>query len=207
MAKAKKPAPIDTKPGTKAHALAVQYKADIDPRVPAGTVSNLAADLTTLGANPNPPPPPTSSTPIPTLAQALTTAMSLITAIHAAVLGAKPKPAVRKAYGASSKAIAMETAALEAAGKKIIERMKAEPDEALALGILQTDGDALVQALSDLEAAETAATGTPTAVPAKERHAAVARMHEAVARIAGAGMLAFALNPAVRAEFETLTAK
>ena len=41
-------------------------------------------------------------------------------------------------------------------------------------------------------------------VTSKERRAAETRIHEAVARISGAGVLAFATNPAVRAEFAAL---
>ena len=52
MAKAKSPAPVDTTLGTQAYALVVQYAAALDPRLPAGTVANLAAALTTLGAGP-----------------------------------------------------------------------------------------------------------------------------------------------------------
>ena len=69
---------------------------------------------------------------------------------------------------------------------------------------------ALQGALTALGEAEAAAKakGAPTgAVTAKARKAAEVRMHEATARIAGVGVLAFAQSAAVRAEFEGLKAK
>jgi hypothetical protein len=57
MAKAKNKAPavIDTSAGTAAYKLAILHKADVEPRMPAGTLLALAADLALLGADPNPP--------------------------------------------------------------------------------------------------------------------------------------------------------
>ena len=115
MAKAKTSAAVDTTAGTKAHELAVQYKTALDSRLPLGTVSNLALDLTTLGANPTPTPPPAqtpSATPPPTLGEAMAGAVTLITAIHEAIRGAKAKPAVRKTYGASGKTPSEEAKAV-----------------------------------------------------------------------------------------------
>lgn len=208
MAKAKTPAAIDTSAGTTAYNLAVLHKAELDPRLPSGTVANLAADLTTLGANPTPAPSTPAAPPPPPLAQALAAAVTLMTAIHAAVAGAKPKSDVRKAYGASSKTPAKEAKVVVADGQKIVTRAQANPTEALSLGILPSDVAALSQALADLSAAETAAMGGAAAgSTGKERRAAETRMHEAVARIGGAGVLAFATNAAVRADFAALSAK
>jgi hypothetical protein len=210
MAKAKTPAVVDTSAGTKAYALAGQYQAALDPRLPAGTVANLAADLATLGADPLPTPPPGQTppaTPPPSLAEAMATAVTLITALHEAIRGAQPKADVRKAYGASSKTPTKEAKALLADGEKIVTQAQANPSQALSLGILPTDVAALVQALSDLTVAENLAKGKSGGAggsTGKERHAAEVRMHEAVARISGVGVLAFATNAAVRAEFAAL---
>src|ERR1700761_9557433 len=88
------PAPVDTAPGEQAYALAVPHRALLDPRLPSGTIDTLGADLLTLGVTP-PATTPAPATPAPvvqapTLAEALTTAANLVTAIHAAVRGAKP---------------------------------------------------------------------------------------------------------------------
>src|SRR5690242_9300518 len=99
------PAPVDTSKGTAAYKLLVQYKADVEPRLPAGTLADLVADLTLLGANPSPAPPSPSPSPgpppppPPTLAEAMAGAIDLISGIHEAIQGAHAKADVRKAYG------------------------------------------------------------------------------------------------------------
>src|SRR6185437_15504241 len=101
-------APVDTSGGQAAYALAIQHRAVLDPRLPAGTIDDLAIDLTTLGAPPAPSATPAPGAPAapaaPSLADALHSTEALVSAIHEAVLAAKPKPDVRKAYGAGSKA-------------------------------------------------------------------------------------------------------
>jgi hypothetical protein len=207
MVKTKIFAAVDTTAGTKAFALATTYKIELDPRLPTGTVESLVADLTTLGASPlrttevvaDAPPPPS-------LADAMTAATTLISAVHEAVRGAGAKSEVRKAYGASAKAASKEGKALIASGEKIVTQAKADPTQALSLGILPADVIALGHALADLMAAESLAKGTSAqgGTTGKERHAAEKRIREAVARIAGAGALAFATNATVRAEFAAL---
>jgi hypothetical protein len=211
MAKAKT---LDTSAGQQAYALASQHRQDLDPRLPAGMIDNLKTDLETLGVafpapSPSPGQPSPPAQPPPTLAEALAAAEGLVTAIHDAVLGAKPKPAVRKAYGAGSKAVGKEVKQVVAAGELIVERAETNPAEALSLGILPADVTALAAAVAALKAAEQAARpgGGKAEVTAKQKRAAEARVHEAVARIAGTGVLAFATNAAVRAEFEALRPK
>src|SRR5262249_50245580 len=59
---------------------------------------------------------------------------------------------------------------------------------------------------SQVKAAESAAMGKggKAGVTAKELRTAAVRMHEAVRRIAGVGVLAFATNAVVRAQFEAI---
>jgi hypothetical protein len=213
MGKTKIPAPVDTTAGTAMYKLAVLHEADLDPRLPAGTIAGLAASLTTLGANPNPAPAPTPSTPAtpapatpPTLADAAAQVVTLVSAVHDALQGARATPDVRKAYGVSGKTPTKEASALFKDGGKIVAAAQADPAEALSYGILPADVTALSQALGQLTAAETAAKGGAAAAgtTGKERRAAETAMHEAVARIAGAGVLAFATNAAVRAQFAAL---
>jgi hypothetical protein len=111
---------------------------------------------------------------------------------------------VRKAYGVSGAAPGREAEALIARGEKIITKARANPTEALSLGILPSDVLAIAQALTDLKAAEAFAKGKWGQPTTKEKHAAEARMHDAVERISGAGILAFATNAAVREEFTAL---
>lgn len=215
MAKTKKATVVDTTAGAQAYALALAHRPLLDPRLPTGTIDNLGIDLTTLGASPSAsatPPPATPASPAPaapTLAEALSTASNLVTAIHEAVSSARAKPDVRKAYGAGSKAVGKEVKTVLAAADKIVARATTAPAEALSLGILPSDVTALEQGVTSLQAAEATATthGTSTSPTAKQKHAAEVRMHEATARIAGVGALAFALNATVRAQFAALAPK
>ena len=205
------PAPFDTTLGERACALAVEHRAALEPRLPAGTIDGLEAALLTLGVSPTPQTGAlvAAAPQAPSLAEALAVATNLVTAIHATVLGAKAKPAVRRAYGATSKGVGHEVARVLAAAEKIEKQATGDPSEALALGILPDDITALRAASRDLAAAEAAARGggRPAGATKREKQAAAVRMNEALGRIAGAGALAFAQSAAVRAEFEALKPK
>jgi len=211
--KASKSAVVDTSAGSKAYALAVQYRAQVEPRLPQGMIETLGEDLTTLGTPPAPAQaaaPTAPAAPAPTLEQALATAGSLVSAIHEAIAGAKPKPDVRKAYGVSSRGAPTELKAVLDAGEKIVARATANPAEALVLGVLPGDVTTLsgaLTAVTEAEAAAKAKGAASGAATAKAKKAAEVRMHEATARITGAGVLAFALSAGVRAEFEGLRGK
>jgi hypothetical protein len=207
MAKTKSAATIDTAAGQAAYALAVQYRTQVEPRLPPQTLADLAADLTTIGAAP-PPAAPAAPAPAapPSLSEALASAAALVSAVHEAVRSATTSSSVRKAYGARSRAAGKEVKEVLAAAGTIVARATAQPSEAMTLGILTSDVAALEQAVTNLDAAETAAHGTPAAAKpsGSARRAAETRMDEAVRRIAGVGALAFALTPDVRAKFEAL---
>lgn len=197
---------LDTSKGRAAHVLATTHRAALEPRLPAGQIDDLATDLSTLGAPPPAAPSPLEAAPqasCPSLAEAMSAAATLISAVCKVVRAASTKAEIRKAYGASGEVPSKVPKALRARGRKIITRAKAQPGEAASLGIMPADVVALAKALTDLEVAESAAKG-PVPVTAKQRHAAEARMREAVTRISAAGVLAFAMNVAVRAEFEAL---
>ena len=210
MAKKKsaKTAAIDVTAGQSAYGLAVQYRPQVEPRLPAGMIADLAADLTTLGfPPPAPAPAPGTAAPIaapPTLPAALSTAANLVSAIHGAVRSATTDRSLRKEYGAGSSTPATEVKDVLAAANKIVARATEEPAEALTLGILPADVTALQQAIVELNAAETAAHGTTATSKTTSalKRAATTRMDQAVAKIAGAGTLAFALVPPTRALFQ-----
>jgi hypothetical protein len=210
MGKTKTPATVDTSAGLAAYTLATAQKAALAGRLPASVLAELAADLTLLGATipaaqaPAPAGPP--APPPPSLAEATAEAVARVTAFHEAIRGAKATPAVSKAYGVSGKA-AKEPKAVVAEGEKILLRAQAQPAEALSLGILPADTATLEAAIAGVKAAEAAATTGGAAnggTTAKERKAAEARVDAAVARIAGAGVLAFATDATTRAQFQAL---
>jgi hypothetical protein len=213
-----KTAAIDVTAGQSAYGLAVEHTAQLTPRLPAGTIANLAADLTTLGFPPSQPPPPDSTKPAPatpapaappSLPDALSTVANLVSAIHDAVRSGTRSRPVRKDYGAGSTTPATAVKDVLATAKKIVARATAQPSEALALGILPADVAALQPAILRLDAAETAAHGATAAAktPSALKRAAAMRMDQAVTKIAAAGTLAFALVPATRALFEALRPK
>jgi hypothetical protein len=205
-------APVDTTAALQTYTLATAHRAQLDPRLPSGTLDDLGADLTTLGATLPAASPPTSPSPpppaAPSLPEAVATLANLVSAIHEAVRGSAAKPAVQKAYGATSKAAGKEVKPLLAAADKITTEATAHPAEALSLGILPADVAALGAAVSAVIAAEAQAQALGTEPPtAKAKRAAETRMHEAVARVVGVGALAFAQNAPVRAQFEALRPK
>ena len=213
----------DTTAGAKAYALAVAHRPEIEPRLPAGTIRALGADLTTLGAAPSSPssqgaaaPPAAPAGASPSLAESLTTLVNLVTAMHGAITAAKAKTAVHRAYVGAGRGPLKAPKAVLAAAHKLAARAASAPSEAIGLGILPADVAALDSAIASFMAAEALATaprggkaaaGAGAGAPAKLKRAAATRMHDATARIAGAGALAFAQSAAIRAEFEALRAK
>jgi hypothetical protein len=197
--------------GGAAYALAVANQAVVAPRMPAGTINGLAADLTLLGAAPAAAPAAAAAggagaAVTPTLSDALAKALKLLSAAHEAVKRGKPKAGVRKAWGVTEGGKGDDVKRVEAAMEKVVERATAEPGEALGFGILAGDVAVMQGALADLKAAE--ATHAAGGLTRKEKSAAEGRVRTAIERIAGAGVMAFALDgTGVRASFEALVAK
>jgi hypothetical protein len=202
MAKPKAEEAIDTTAGVRAYALAQQHQAALEPRLPAGLMEELATALRVLGADPRVPAAPPGA--LPPLAAATARAGKLIKAVHAAVAGAKPSAEASCGYGISPRWPGSDAQTIAAAGAMIVARAREYPSEALSLGILPADVTAVEQAMAALEAAKIAAQGTPETATKKDRQEAAARIADAVARIAGAGMLAFALDDEESAAFEGL---
>lgn len=204
----------ETTLGSKAYALAVAYKAAVEPRLPPGMIGELAADLALLGAPTqaqapsNAPAASPAAGAAPNLAQALATAVNLLTAIHGAAEGSGLKPAERKAFGIARKEPSKEPKAVLAALGAIAAAAQANPTDAYRIGIMPDDIAAIQKAVADLQAAAAAASTPGSKGPtAKEKKEAEARVRAAVGKIMGAGLLAFAQDGATRAEFEALKPK
>jgi hypothetical protein len=195
--------------GTVAYGLAREHQAALEARLPQGSLDRLAHDLAVIGADPRQTASPAlvaDRPPAPPLEEAMASVTLMITAIRGAVQGAGARPELRRAYGVSTKAPSSEAGGLIAEGEKMAARAEANGDEARLLGILPADVASLQQALAGLKRAEEATQKKPVSAPvnARAKKAAEARVEEAVARIAGTGTLAFAMNAAVRAQFEAL---
>lgn len=201
---------VDTTMGERAFALATEFRAQLDPRLPPALIEHLKANLEALGASlPQPVSDTVPTAPPPvSLAEALTTTANLVAGIHESVRVAKPTPTTRKAYGVKSKPIDKEVKGMLAAAATIVARATQDPSEALAFGILPADIAALQAASEELAAADGRARtrGGAALATGKAKQTALARMLDATARIAAAGMLAFAQNATVRVRFEALKA-
>lgn len=209
MARAKVAVAAPATAGTMAYGLAIEHQAALEARLPHGALDKLASDLAVIGADPRKtvsPAPVDEKPPAPPLEEAMASVTLMITAIRGAVQGAGARPELRRAYGVSAKAPSSEASGLIAEGEKMAARAEANGDEARLLGILPADVASLQQALAGLKRAEEATQKEPVSAPVNRRakKAAEARVEEAVARIAGTGTLAFAMNAALRAQFEAL---
>lgn len=197
-----------TQTGLKALALAEKHHDALVPRLPAGMVDRLTADLSKLGADVPGALVTRSTAKTATVSQneALAAGYSLVTGIRTAVQRRGAAAEVRKGYGVGAKINPKVVKQVAAAIRVILERAAAMPGEAAGLGILQKDlgalGDDLAAILSADGAQEEKRAGAPTAT--KERNRTANRILEAVDVIVSAGVLEFAKDGEVRGAFEAL---
>jgi hypothetical protein len=199
---------VVTQRGLKAWELASAHQAALVPRLPAGTLDGLTADLMKLGADV-----PgalvtrsTAKTATRSQNEALTQGYSLVTAIRTSVSRRGAKADVRAAYGVGAKTSARVVKQVVAAITLILERAAAQPAEAAALGILKKDLAALEEDRAAISSAdgvqEEKRAGAPGAT--KERNRTANRVLGAVDEIMAAGVLEFAKEAGIRREFEAL---
>lgn len=206
--KPKKTEAETTQAGLKAHNLAVTHKAVLEPRLAPGVVDGLAADLTQIGIVV---PGAVQTRTVARTAKvsqdvALAQGYALVSAIRAAVVRAKAAADVRKAYGVGAKVNALVVKDVKASIATIVARAEANPSEARSLGILQKDIDALKADNDAITAADEDQEKKRATAPqsTKARNQTLVRIIEATDRIAGAGILEFAKDEAIRAEFQAL---
>lgn len=197
-----------TQLGLKALALATEHTDALRPRLPAGLIEGLGMDLQRLGAAVPGAKTTHAVAKAATVSQEVVLAQghALVTAIRALVQKAGAEKDVRKAFGVGVTTNIKVVKHVRSAIAQIVERATKFPAEACALGILPKD----IEALRGHEAAITAAddaqelsrAGAPQST--KDRNRAANRIVEASHRIAAAGALEYANEPAVRAQFEAL---
>ncbi len=194
--------------GLAAHALATTHAARLTPRLAAGLVDGLAADLTVHGALV-----PGALTArqekkgaTATVATVAAGAASRIASIRSAITHAGLSAGARKAWGVGQKVQARVVSSVIAAAELISRRAAAAPEELRAAGILATDVAALSAAAAALGGADrTQESSKLTAKGATAaRNAAGRRVLDATRRIATAGQLEFHDDAAVAAEFAAL---
>jgi hypothetical protein len=200
-----------TQLGLKAYSLAATYTVELTPRLAAGLLTTLQSNLTSLGVVVPAAIEAKGGAKQATAAQgtALEAAYQSVTAVRLAVGRMMPTADVRKAYGVGTKTSPKVVKDVVAALQTIVDRATANPAEALTFGILPADVTAYTAQIAALKAAdqaqEAARAGAPLAT--KERNSTARQILAAVDSIVGAGVLQFANNPTVRANFEALVHK
>lgn len=199
-----------TQRALKALELATAHRSAIEPRLTAGTLEGLAHDVETLGA----------ATPqqlvirreaiasTVTQATALATTAALISATRNAVKTHTKDPATRGAFGVNVRVEPRSPKSVFASATTVLEAFRANPDRGRALGLLDSDITALEASLAAAKAADTEQDAKRAKAPSatKARNDAAKAIERAIARIAAAGVMQFALDPALRASFEALVA-
>lgn len=197
--------------GLKSVALATTHEAVLAPRLPPGHKAYLEDKLRQLGIA------------IPTQkaarerAKQLSVAqreafgdlLALLTALRQNVKADSDSTAQdRKEYGVGLKLDPRNVEATLAASLSVLRVAREKPERAQLLGILPADLtklEALYQAAKSADEAEDS-TRANAPLTTKERNALVESVEAAVKKIGGAGVLAFAFDPKIRAEFEALLA-
>lgn len=199
----------DIQRGLKAHDLSAKHDAVLSRRTPAGHTAYLAAKLTELGASiPN---------QIATRAslgqssgaqkQEFEKLVLLLSAIRENVKQDEDATAAdKKEYGLGVRLDPRNPKKVLGAAEAVLRAARAKPARAQVLGILPDDLTqlgALTQAAAAADTTEDTVRATAP-LSTKKRNELVADVKAAVKKIAGAGILEFAMNAKVRAEFEAL---
>jgi hypothetical protein len=197
-----------TQRGLKALALAQTHQAALEPRLPAGTLDRLTADLQKLGVDVPGALVTRSNAKTATKSQneALAQGYLLVTAIRTSVVRRGAAADVRAGYGVGAKTSEKVVKQVAAAISLILKRAGEKPAEAAELGILQKDLVALEEDLAEITAADGAQEGKRAAAPGatKERNRTANRILAAVDFVVGAGVVEFAKEAGVRGAFEAL---
>ena len=195
--------------GLKALELAKKHAMALDARLPAGHAAYLQASIEQLG------------TSVPgqkasraetrqagqTQHDALSNLLALIGAIRTSVRNDDDATeADKKEYAIGAKLSARAPTGVLAAAAGIIRVARAKPQRAQELGLLPSDIAQLETLHATAAAANTAEDASRASAPAstKLRNTAKSNIEVAVKKIAGAGVVAFALEPVTRGEFEAL---
>lgn len=197
-----------TQAGEKAYQLAVKYRAEVEPRVGPVLIDGLRTDLDGLKTKVSGTKATRTTSKSATANQdsKLETAHAVLSAIRNAVKKSDAPADVRSAYGLSTKLNANVVTSVVAAGKVAIVRARKDPAEARSLGIVDADINTLETLLAAAETADKEQEKTLAAAPLStaERNAAAKRIDSAIRHISAKGVLAFALDPDVRAQFDAL---
>ena len=194
--------------GLKTVGLAQAHKAELAKRLPDDLLTTLITDLTALGVVVPGAKQARIGVRIATEVRdaAAKRTIEAVTAMRDAARDAGAPADVRHAYGVGQSLDKRNRVVLKAVLGLIFARLADHPEDIAAFGFTQEDIDALTVMRADLDTTSTTQqkkrSGAPDAT--KERNRTANRVLKAVKRIRGAGVLAFAADPTVRASFAAL---
>ena len=195
--------------GLKAHGLATQHQARVEPRLTSGLLDALASDLTELGEVVPGAKQVRAEVRTTTVAHAdaARRGFTLFRAARNAARKRATTPAAKHAYGVGGTVHNDAPDEVRAALKGILDRAKENPEEAAALGIIPKDLVAMAEAHAAITSAGTVQSHKRATAPltTRERNQIANRILEAVAAINTAGALEFVADAVTRAAFEALT--
>lgn len=194
--------------GFKVYDLANLYKVEIEKRVPMGVIPGLKEDLTSL----------VSAVPGAEEAHAeaeqatedrdatLERACHRLTGMRKTVRNAKAPKAVQHAYGVGRNLNPRLGIKVRSTIKMVLDRIAAHPEEVAEFCFAQEDIDALTLVQGDVADASLDQQKKRASAPqtTKDRNIIANRILRAAQRITGAGALAFADKPQVRALFDAI---
>lgn len=194
--------------GEKAYLRGTHERAELEARLPPGLLEGLRADLDGLTDQRAAPVVARTESRAATAAQndSLGIAHRLITGIRLATRKSGADAETRKAFGVGATLRPDSVTQVVAAGTLILERARQQPQEARAIGILETDLGKLRTSIASVQAADGAQEKVIAAKPLKtaEKNRVGRRIFDSIRRISAAGVLAFALDETRRAEFDVL---
>lgn len=200
-----------TQNGLSALGLANSHKTLLEPRLPTGLIAQLESDLIHLGTIVPAAKQSKHTQQAFTLSQAeaLAQGYALVTAIRTAVQRRGAPIDVRKAYGVGAKVNPTLVKDVLAAIGAIVDEANKNIAAAGAYGILASDITALSNARDAIQKADQAQEKVRNEAPltTKLRNETAGRIVVAVDAIVSAGLIQFALDPKLRAEFEALIGK
>lgn len=194
--------------GRGALALALEQRATLEPRLPAGLLDGLAADLDAFEGKRTAAVLASEALRSATRTQdaAARTALDFLTAARGAIARNGASAAQRASFGLSLRPTPLKISSVVAALDAFVDGATRFPDVARDCGLLPADADqarALRTALASADAAQETQKQTRKA-PTAERVALQRRIEKAVDAISAAGAVAFVLDAAAVQRFRAL---
>lgn len=198
--------------GREAHTLGVAHRIDLEPRLEAGALDHLDADVVELEAE-------QSGVAVAQADKTSATAHKGDSAEEGFSVSSSMRDAIRrnhlgdeeilKAFGLKAKVVKEKPSTIVSSLQTLLSGAQAHPEALRAAGVLPSDLDAAKSAVAALTAAGTTqATKKLTAKQATAQRAETQRRVEsAVSKLIGAAGLAFRGQPAKLQPFEALVPK